>query len=370
MKRPATTSSPTRPSKKARVGAAANPPPSRQRSPRELEQHDTLPDDVARFVVDALAHLPADTTHVVDLGCGDGKIGAAMKAARPALVVRGVEIDDRRIGTSPPIPIVHASAEKVTPALLAKLGNPPPETTAIVGNFPFRRIAYFHEAWAGHAAISTSMEPEPTSAALVEKPAREGWMETGREPLGKLEFLFRGKRQKVGKVLWIVTRSHPGLVAVAAKHGSAALPPDIMVKRWGMIGATTTDPVEIQEKWDEMVTEGRGREQSSDYFFFVRFGGFGIHLQRLTDATPRLQAQSPGSTQSSVPLVDVWRAYHDVLPPPPLAGPGSLDLLESAPNPDALCQEIDGHFRTTLQLRATALNAHATTGQRSRIGNF
>ena len=149
-----------------------------------------------------------------------------------------------------------------------------------------------------------------------------------------------------------------------------------MVKRWGNVGAVSTAPAKIMKKWGKMVTKDRSREQSSDCFFSVRFGELGTHLQRLADATPRLQARAPGSTQSTVPLLDVWRACHNVLPPPPLPGPGSLDLLESAPSPDALHQMKDhplkhgdalvmrGSHQQTHQRRVPAghAEAHPTLG--------
>ena len=159
--------------------------------PKKLEQYDTQPAEVRGFAKFIATNIPGDITHLIDIGCGDGRIGAAVKEllrdTHPLLVLVGVELDPRRSSD-----INWAVTGDALTVAEEDLGHPPPATTAIIGNFPFRKIVTIFCTWAGRACWSASLEPPRSSPERSDRIPACGWLEVQRKDVGRVRFDVAG----------------------------------------------------------------------------------------------------------------------------------------------------------------------------------
>ena len=285
--------------------------------PKKLEQFDTRPTQVHDFAEFIATHIPDNVTHLIDIGCGDGRIGTAVKAlladTHPLLVLVGVEIDPRRSSD-----IDWAVAGDALTVAAEDLGHPPPATTAIIGNFPFSKIVGIFRAWAGRACWSASLEPPRSSPRQADMIPAKGWLEVRRKDVGRVRFddYVKGGPFTKGNISF-VARSHPGVYPVTAKGASASILPHFLVQRTSSANAVGQVKVGaiVAEKWEKAVRDRSGLTQAN-YFFRVAFGSFDGHTQRFRESLPSLRTWY-SSSRSNMSLTHLFEGYHGLATPNP-----------------------------------------------------
>lgn len=276
---------------------------------RKSEQWGTPPEIVTQFALECARVLPNNITHLVDIGCGDGRLGNAVCALRPSLILIMVDLHTAWHGA--PESVLKFDATQVT---AANLGNPPPQTTAIIGNMPFTHIDRIHVNFAGMASFAASIEPYRTTRFAEAKIPSAGWLETKRVLLPDATYTAPDGASMHLTSLYMVVRTHAGAVIMHPRDSEGA-PSDYVVRcgYYKTVGKLISSQTKVQRKWG-LATKRKNSMCQNDFFIRYAFGNPQAHRRRFDHAQRMLcRVWSRTGKRVNINRLELFQGYYNQL---------------------------------------------------------
>lgn len=276
---------------------------------RKSEQWGTPRKIVNQFAIECAKMLPNNITHVIDIGCGDGRLGNAVCALKPSLVL--IQVDLHTTWHKNPENVLKYDATQVT---AANLGHPPPQNTAIIGNMPFTHIDRIHVHFAGMASFAMSIEPYRSTLFAEAKIPSAGWLETKRVLLPDATYTAPDGASVFLTSLYMVVRTHSGATLMNPQE-SPGVPTDYIVRcgYYKTVGKLISSKERVQRKWSHATKRKHGICQN-DFFIRYAFGNRHAHRRRFQNAQRMLcRVWSRTGKRASINRLELFQGYYNQL---------------------------------------------------------